>query len=111
MREKKKKGLAGYEPRLSVQTRTLGDRAELRIRDNGAGVSASVLTEIFNPFFTTKPTGEGAGLGLSISHDIVVGHGGEIRAESVEGEYTELIVTLPIGLRGKPGEASERRSE
>jgi len=113
-RQRQKKGDPGYAPALSVRTRSLGDRAEIRVRDNGTGVPAPLLGKVFNPFFTTKPAGEGAGLGLSISHDIVVGHGGEIRVESVEGEYTEFIVTLPAGARGRAGDAAEdgsRRSD
>ncbi|MFO0756796.1 MAG: AAA family ATPase [Byssovorax sp.] len=113
MRERRKKAGPGYEPRLVVRTRNAGDRVELRLRDNGTGIAPAVLGQIFNPFFTTKPTGDGAGLGLSIGHDIVVGHGGEIRAESEEGEYTEMIVSLPVtSRRGTSDEAaSDRRSE
>ena len=85
------------KPLLRVQTRDAGDTVEIRIRDNGGGIPPEIREKIFNPFFTTKPTGQGnTGLGLSISHDIVTKmHQGEIRVESEEGEYTEFVITLP----------------
>jgi signal transduction histidine kinase len=83
-------------PALRVKTRRLGDRAEVRIRDNGTGDPREILNRIFNPFFTTKPAGQGTGLGLSLSYDIVVaGHGGELLVESEEGNFTEFVVRLP----------------
>jgi signal transduction histidine kinase len=86
----------GFAPAVRVQTRDLGHRVEVRIRDNGRGIPEAIRDKVFNPFFTTKPTGVGTGLGLSISYDIVVqGHQGEIRVESDEGEFAEFIVTLP----------------
>jgi GAF domain-containing protein len=86
----------GFEPRLKASTRDLGDKVEVRIRDNGAGIPPEVREKIFTPFFTTKPTGEGTGLGLSISHDIVVKqHGGTIEVATEPGAFTEFIVTLP----------------
>jgi len=86
----------GFEPRLKAITRNLGDRVEVRIRDNGTGISPGVRDKMFNPFFTTKPAGEGTGLGLSMSHDIVVKqHGGTIDVETEPGAFTEIIVTLP----------------
>jgi two-component system, NtrC family, sensor kinase len=86
----------GFQPRLKAITRDLGDKVEIRIRDNGAGISPEVKERIFTPFFTTKPTGEGTGLGLSISHDIVVKqHGGTIEVATEPGAFTEFIVTLP----------------
>jgi PAS domain S-box-containing protein len=86
----------GFSPTLSVRTTNRGDRAEIRIRDNGTGIPPEVRDKIFQPFFTTKPTGAGTGLGLSISYDIVVQeHKGEIHVETEEGQYTELIITLP----------------
>jgi signal transduction histidine kinase len=85
-----------YEPTLAASTRDLGDRVEIRIRDNGTGIPLEVKEQMFNPFFTTKPTGEGAGLGLSISHDIIVKqHGGSIEVDTTPGEFTEIKITLP----------------
>ena len=88
-----------YEPTLSVRTLNLGERIEVRIRDNGTGIPPEVREKIFHPFFTTKPTGHGTGLGLSISHDIIVQeHGGELEVETEPGQYTEFIVRLPRGM-------------
>jgi signal transduction histidine kinase len=86
----------GYEPTLTAATKSLGDRVEIRIRDNGTGIPPDVKEKMFNPFFTTKPAGEGTGLGLSISHDIVVKqHGGVIEVDTRSGEFTEIRVILP----------------
>ena len=86
----------GYEPTLSTSTKNLGDRVEIRIRDNGTGVPPEVREKMFNPFFTTKPAGEGTGLGLSISHDIIVKqHGGSIEVDTQPGEFTEVRIVLP----------------
>jgi signal transduction histidine kinase len=86
----------GYEPTLTAATKNLGDRVEIRIRDNGTGIAPEVREKLFNPFFTTKPAGEGTGLGLSISHDIVVKqHSGAIEVDSQPGEYTEVRIVLP----------------
>jgi len=86
----------GYEPMLTAATRSLGDSVEICIRDNGTGIPPDVKEKIFNPFFTTKPAGEGTGLGLSLSHDIVVKqHGGSIEVDTRPGEFTEFRVTLP----------------
>jgi two-component system NtrC family sensor kinase len=86
----------GYEPTLTAATRDLGDRVEIKIRDNGSGIPADVKEKIFNPFFTTKPAGQGTGLGLSLSYDIVVKqHAGTIEVDTQPGEYTELRVILP----------------
>jgi signal transduction histidine kinase len=86
----------GFEPKLKAATRNLGDRAEIRIRDNGTGIPPDIQEKIFNPFFTTKPAGEGTGLGLSLSHDIVVKqHGGTIEVVTEPGSFTEFIITLP----------------
>jgi len=85
-----------YEPTLTAATKSLGDRVEIRIRDNGTGIPPEVKEKMFNPFFTTKPAGEGTGLGLSISHDIVVKqHGGVIEVDTQPGEFTEIKVILP----------------
>jgi PAS domain S-box-containing protein len=86
----------GFEPSLRAVTRNLGDRVEVRIRDNGTGIALDIQEKIFNPFFTTKPAGEGTGLGLSMSHDIVVKqHGGTIEVVTEPGSFTEFIITLP----------------
>jgi signal transduction histidine kinase len=85
-----------YEPALSAATKSLGHTVEIRIRDNGGGISAEVKEKMFNPFFTTKPPGEGTGLGLSLSYDIVVKqHAGSIEVDTRPGEFTEFRVILP----------------
>jgi signal transduction histidine kinase len=87
---------AGFEPVLVAMTRNLGDTVEIRIRDNGTGIPAEVREKMFNPFFTTTPAGEGPGLGLSMSHDIIVKqHGGRIDVETEPGQYTEFTIVLP----------------
>jgi two-component system, NtrC family, sensor kinase len=86
----------GFEPMLSAATRNLGDKVEIRIRDNGIGIPEGVKEKIFDPFFTTKPSGEGTGLGLSMSHDIIVKqHGGSIDVETEPGVFTEFKIILP----------------
>jgi two-component system NtrC family sensor kinase len=86
----------GFNPTLSAATKNLGDRVEIRIRDNGTGISTEAKEKIFNPFFTTKPPGEGTGLGLSMSHDIIVKqHGGSIDVETEPGQFTEFKIVLP----------------
>jgi signal transduction histidine kinase len=86
----------GFEPALRAATKNRGDKVEIRIRDNGMGIAPDAKEKIFNPFFTTKPAGEGTGLGLSMSHDIVVKqHGGTIDVDTERGVFTEFIVTLP----------------
>jgi two-component system, NtrC family, sensor kinase len=86
----------GYEPTLAAATGDLGDRVEIRIRDNGGGIPPGVKEKIFNPFFTTKPPGEGTGLGLSLSYDIIVKqHSGSIEVDTQPGEFTEFRVILP----------------
>ena len=87
---------ASYMPTLKVTTRLDGDRVEVRMHDNGTGMPDEVKEKIFNPFFTTKPTNEGTGLGLALSSDIVRGHGGTIDVDSEAGEFTEMIVRLPL---------------
>jgi two-component system, NtrC family, sensor kinase len=85
-----------FEPTLTAATKNLGDRVEIRIRDNGTGIPPEVKDKLFNPFFTTKPAGEGTGLGLSISHDIIVKqHAGSIEVDTEPGEFTEIRVILP----------------
>ena len=87
---------AGFSPRVVISTRDLGDRVEVRVRDNGCGVSDEVKEKMFNPFFTTKAAGVGTGLGLSLTHDIVAQvHRGEIHVESDGATFTEAVVTIP----------------
>jgi signal transduction histidine kinase len=94
--KRKEAGQENFEPTLTATTKNRGKEVEIRIRDNGTGIPAEVREKIFNPFFTTKPAGEGTGLGLSMSHDIIVKqHGGKIDVETVPGEFTEFIITLP----------------
>jgi signal transduction histidine kinase len=94
--KRKEAGDETFEPVLSATTKSLGNRVEIRIRDNGTGIPLEVKEKMFNPFFTTKPAGEGTGLGLSMSHDIVVKqHGGKIDVDTMPGAYTEFIITLP----------------
>ena len=93
--EKKKIAGKDFHPAVSVRTKNLGDHIELTVRDNGMGVPDKVKEKIFQPFFTTKPTGQGTGLGLSLSYDIVKTHNGTLHVISKEGEYTEFILLLP----------------
>jgi signal transduction histidine kinase/ligand-binding sensor domain-containing protein len=96
LNEKTKKGIPGFMPEVVVSTRKINDKIEIRIKDNGTGIPQHVLDKIFNPFFTTKPTGKGTGLGLSMSYDIVTKmHKGKLEVNSKEGEYTEFIITIP----------------
>ena len=85
-----------YEPTLTAATKYFGEKVEIRIRDNGTGIPPDVKKKIFNPFFTTKPAGEGTGLGLSMSHDIIVKqHAGSIEVDTEPGEFTEFKIILP----------------
>ena len=99
--EKKKSGPdsyrdENYEPTVSVSTKKLNGKVEIKVADNGNGIPQKILDKIFQPFFTTKPTGQGTGLGLSLSYDIVKAHGGELMVETSEGERSEFIIALPI---------------
>jgi signal transduction histidine kinase len=85
-----------YEPVVSVSTRKRNNFIEVSVKDNGNGIPQKVLDKIFQPFFTTKPTGQGTGLGLSLSYDIVKAHGGELKVETKEGEGSEFIILLQI---------------
>ena len=81
---------------VSVQTKKINDKIEITVKDNGNGIPQNIVDKIFQPFFTTKPTGQGTGLGLSLSYDIIKAHGGEIKVETKEGEGSEFIIQLPI---------------
>ncbi|MBP9549265.1 MAG: hypothetical protein KBE86_08940 [Chitinophagales bacterium] len=95
--EKKKSGLIKYEPTVSITTKRIGVIVEIKVSDNGNGIPQKVLDKIFQPFFTTKPTGQGTGLGLSLSYDIITkGHGGELKVETKEGEGTTFIIQLSV---------------
>jgi signal transduction histidine kinase len=108
MKRKAGDGANGYEPLLTATTKNLGNRVEIRIRDNGIGITPDVRAKMFNPFFTTKPPGEGTGLGLSLSHDIVVKqHAGAIEVDTSPGEFTEFRVVLPRNaVPGRPQDGS-----
>ncbi|MEP6677515.1 MAG: ATP-binding protein, partial [Ferruginibacter sp.] len=100
--EKKKSGIENYEPTVSISTKRIGSpsgiggKVEIKVSDNGNGIPQKVLDKIFQPFFTTKPTGQGTGLGLSLSYDIISkGHGGELKVETKEGKGSEFIIQLP----------------
>lgn len=94
--EKQKSAVSGYEPTIFVSTKLIENRIEVRIKDNGTGIPEKIKEKIFQPFFTTKPTGQGTGLGLSLSYDIVKAHGGEIRVNTKDNEGTEFTIQLPI---------------
>ncbi len=92
----RRKSEKDYQPTLKLSTRLIDDHIEVHVHDNGTGIPESALERIFNPFYTTKPTDQGTGLGLSLSNDIIRQHGGEFRVETKEGEYTDMIVVLPL---------------
>ncbi len=85
-----------YKPTVNVSTKKMGSHVEIRVKDNGSGIPANIVDKIFQPFFTTKPTGQGTGLGLSLAYDIVKAHGGELKVETKEGEGTEFTIQLPV---------------
>ncbi|MEO8772591.1 MAG: ATP-binding protein [Ferruginibacter sp.] len=98
-------GMESYEPTVSVSTKKMGDKVFISVKDNGNGIPQKIVGKIFQPFFTTKPTGQGTGLGLSLSYDIIKSHGGEIKVETKEarledpvgrGESTTFIISLPL---------------
>jgi signal transduction histidine kinase len=95
--DKKKNAREGeaYEPTVSVSTHKIGDHIEIKVADNGNGIPDEVKEKIFQPFFTTKPAGQGTGLGLSLSYDIIKAHGGLLKVESVQGNGTTFIIQLP----------------
>ncbi|HMK05822.1 MAG TPA: HAMP domain-containing sensor histidine kinase, partial [Ferruginibacter sp.] len=90
------KGGVVHDPTVSVTTKRSGDRVFISVKDNGPGIPPAIVDKIFQPFFTTKPTGEGTGLGLSLSYDIVKAHGGDLKVETKEGEGSTFIIQLPI---------------
>jgi len=92
--EQKSLNSISYNPTVFVRTQKLDGKIQITVRDNGNGIPQKILDKIFQPFFTTKPTGEGTGLGLSLSYDIIKAHGGEIKVESKEGEGTEFKIIL-----------------
>ena len=95
--EKKKSGIENYEPTVTVNTKKTATKIEIQVSDNGNGIPKKILSKIFQPFFTTKPTGKGTGLGLSMSYDIVTkGHGGKLKVETKQGEGTTFTILLPI---------------
>jgi signal transduction histidine kinase len=94
--EKQKTAGSDYQPTVSISTKKNGHTIELTVSDNGNGIPSAIKEKIFQPFFTTKPTGQGTGLGLSLSYDIVKAHGGELKVDTKEGEGTEFIILLPF---------------
>ena len=94
--EKKKQQSDDYEPTVSVNTKKINDKVEIKVIDNGNGIPQKVLDKIFQPFFTTKPTGQGTGLGLSLAYDIVKAHGGEINVKTEENKGSEFSIILPL---------------
>ena len=94
--EKKKLATGNYEPTIIITTKKAGNKAEIKVTDNGTGIPDSIKEKILQPFFTTKPTGQGTGLGLSLSYDIVTkAHGGDLKIETKEGEGTSFIILIP----------------
>jgi signal transduction histidine kinase len=94
--EKKKQIQNGYEPTVTVSTERNNGAIKIKVKDNGNGIPQKIMDKIFQPFFTTKPTGQGTGLGLSLAYDIVTkGHDGELKVETKEGEGSEFIIQLP----------------
>ncbi len=94
--EKKKQHPEGYEPTITVNTKRMGDRVAITVKDNGNGIPQKVVDKIFQPFFTTKPAGQGTGLGLSMSYDIVKAHKGELKVNTQEGEGSAFVMILPL---------------
>jgi len=94
--EKARQHIPGYEPTVTVSTEKLGSNIEIKVTDNGNGIPQTILNKIFQPFFTTKPTGQGTGLGLSLAYDMVKSHGGELKAETKENEGSKFIISIPV---------------
>src|SRR5262249_1435496 len=93
--ERKRESGGDYGPTVTVSTKKVEDKIKIKVKDNGDGVPQRMVDKIFQTFFTTKPTGQGTGLGLSLAYDIVKAHGGEIKVETREGEGSEFVVQLP----------------
>jgi signal transduction histidine kinase len=93
--QKKQAADSDYEPTVLVTTKRSGDKMKLSVRDNGNGIPKKILDKIFQPFFTTKPPGQGTGLGLSLSYDIIKFHDGELKVETEEGVFSEFTIELP----------------
>ncbi len=94
--EKSNQNIVGYEPTVKVSTKKEGNKVLISVKDNGNGIPQKILDKIFQPFFTTKPTGQGTGLGLSLSYDIVKAHGGELKVETKKGEGSDFVIQLPV---------------
>ena len=95
--DKKKSESGSYEPMVTLTTKKLNGSIQISVKDNGNGIPKKLIEKIFQPFFTTKPTGQGTGLGLSLSYDIVKAHGGQIKVNTEEGKYTEFVIQIPVG--------------
>jgi two-component system NtrC family sensor kinase len=94
--EKSRLDIEEFEPTVSVSTKKINNSIEISVSDNGVGIPQKIVDKIFQPFFTTKPTGQGTGLGLSLSYDIIKAHGGEIKVETKDGEGSTFIIQLPV---------------
>ncbi|MEO5581139.1 MAG: HAMP domain-containing sensor histidine kinase [Saprospiraceae bacterium] len=94
--EMKKQHQEGYEPTVSIITKKMNEKLEIIVADNGNGIPQKVVDKIFQPFFTTKPSGQGTGLGLSLAYDIIRSHDGELKVESSDGHGSEFIISLPL---------------
>ena len=94
--EKSKQNSENYEPAISLTTQNMVDKVSISVKDNGNGIPQNIIDKVFQPFFTTKPSGQGTGLGLSLSYDIIKAHGGEIKVETMEGEGATFIIELPV---------------
>jgi signal transduction histidine kinase len=94
--EQKNRNLISYQPTVSITTKKSGNSVLITVSDNGNGIPQKIVDKIFQPFFTTTPTGLGTGLGLSLSYDIIKAHGGEIKVNTIEGEQTEFTINLPV---------------
>jgi signal transduction histidine kinase len=87
---------SSYVPKITVVTKKLNEKIEIKVADNGNGIPQNIIDKIFQPFFTTKPTGQGTGLGLSLAYDIIKAHGGELEVKTQESEHTEFVIRLPV---------------